>query len=235
VHPIANGTPAATPEPLVAASNVTADIVSAGSPSFTVGNYPGPTSTSTPFATVTPAPHSGSYAALVYTGTGAVADTFAPNTAAQYSDAGVNGICQSFIVPMSGSLTAYVNEGGYETSTTSTETYGDQEGDIFMGDVSSVASEQPTVSLFNELNDQKTSGYAPSYVQKGPYDLTSMGLVPGMTVTLMFATYDFSPSEKYGEYMFVDDVSVSGIAQAAVRRASAPAAPAPAAPRFTTR
>ncbi len=212
VHPIANGTPAATPIPAIAAGSVTADVISTGSPSFTVGSYPGASGSPTPTATVVPAPNSGSYAALVFTGTGAIIDTFAPHTGPEAAPipAGVDGICQSFVVPQNGLLTAYVEEGGYESASTSTKTYGDQEADIFAGPVSNVASEQPTLSLFNELNTQMTAGYTPAYVQKGPYDLIAMGFTPGQTVTLLFGTYDTSPSHKYGEYMFVDDVAVSG-------------------------
>ena len=110
------GTPALT-------SGITADVVSATDPSFTVD--------SSPVTTIATTPDTGTYAALTYTGTGANDVIFPPNTAAVASNGkgGANGICQTFVVPQNAMLTMNVNEGGYESK----PSYGDQEADLFVG------------------------------------------------------------------------------------------------------
>jgi hypothetical protein len=203
-HPVPSSTK--TPVPAVSPSAVTADIVSSGSPSFTVG----PTPPGTPNATVSSSPHSGTYAALLYTGAGANTVVFAPNTAAMASKAGVNGICQTFVVPTNAVLMAYVSEGGSETAAT----FGGQEAMIFPGPISSLATATPT-TIFNDFASQAVtpSTATSGYVLRGPYTLTGppYNLTPGSTVTLFFGAYDSSPSSRYGMYLFVDDVTLIGI------------------------
>jgi hypothetical protein len=201
---------------------IAADFVSASSPPFTEGSYPGPTNTSTPTATVHPSVHGGSYAALAYTGTGANAVIFAPNTAAVKSTAGENGICQTFTVPAAASLTLYVDEGGYE-SNSATTIYGDQEATLFAGPMSAMASASP-IPLFSELNTYEQNMSAETgYTEKGPYALTGApyNLAAGSTATLYIGTFDSDPSTKYGEWIEADDVSITGTTVSANARGPA--------------
>jgi hypothetical protein len=190
-------------------SGITSYIVSASDPSFTV-----PT---TPVTTVAPSVHGGTYGVLTYTGDAADTVTFPPSTAPVASQAGENGICQTFVVPANASLNLYVNEGGNESGIS----YGDQEATLFAG---SNTSGTP-ISVFKELNTQvgqSSNSATNGYVLRGPYALTTpaFGLSAGQTVTLYIGTYDNGPSTKYGPYMFVDDVSVVGtpVSASAVRR-----------------
>ncbi len=200
-----------TPVPMVTGT-ITADFISPSSPPFTEGAYPGPSNTSTPTATVQPSVHGGTYAALAYAGTGANAVIFGPNTAAVKSTGGENGICQTFTVPTSASLTFYVDEGGYD-SNSSTTIYADQEATLFAGPTSALASASP-IPLFSELNTyEQTSSAETGYVEKGPYALTGApyNLSPGSTATLYIGAYDSSPNTKYGTWIEADDVSITGI------------------------
>lgn len=188
------GTPALT-------SGITADVVSATDPSFTVD--------SSPVTTIATTPDTGTYAALTYTGTGANDVIFPPNTAAVASNGkgGANGICQTFVVPQNAMLTMNVNEGGYESK----PSYGDQEADLFVG---SNTSGTP-IPLFDELvtqAGQASNTATDTYTAKGPYALTGApySLSAGQTVTLFIGTYDSEPDAKYGEYMLVDNVAVVG-------------------------
>jgi hypothetical protein len=206
----ANPSPTPTLVPAIATASITADLVSSTSKSFTVGATPKPGSTASPAPTpapiVTPAIHGGSFAALTYTGTGA-------DTSFLKSKTGANGLCQTFVVPVGATLTMFVNEGGDEDAG-----FGDQEATLFVGGLSALAAAAPApISLFNELNatvPSATSSPA-AYTQKGPFALTEappmgFGITPGTTVTLFVGTFDDGPSNKFGEYMFVDDVSVTG-------------------------
>jgi hypothetical protein len=206
-HVDAGSTAAApTPIPAIVATKVTADLVSSSSPSFTVGATPKPGSTATPAPVIAPAVHSGSFAALTYTGTGA-------ETSIAKSSTGANGICQTFVVPVAGVLSMFVNEGGDESTG-----FGDQEATLFVGGISALASAAPSpISVFNELNANVPAAGAASaaYVERGPYALTEappmgLGIAPNTTVTLYVGTFDDGPSNKFGEYMFVDDVSLMG-------------------------
>ncbi len=204
--PLATG----TPYPMVTGT-ITADYVSASSPTFTEGSYPGPGGSPTPTATVQPSVHGGTYAALAYTGTGAAATIFPPNTAAQKSTAGENGICQTFTVPVAASLTMYINEGGYDSNSPTT-VYADQEATLFAGPMSGIASASP-IPLFSELNTyEQTNTAQTGYVAKGPYALTGApyNLAAGSTATLYIGAYESSPSTKYGAWIEADDVSVIG-------------------------
>jgi hypothetical protein len=208
---------APTPIPAIAATSVTADLVSATTASFTVGATPKPASTTTPAPVVAPASHSGSFAALTYTGTGA-------ETSLARSTVGANGICQTFVVPVAGVLTMFVNEGGDESGN-----FGDQEATLFTGGLSALAAPSPApIIVFDELNasvPSTTASPAP-YVQRGPYALTlappmGLGIAPGTTATLFIGTFDDGPSNKFGEYMFVDDVSLMGFVPQAPTAGSA--------------
>jgi hypothetical protein len=199
--------PPATPNPAIT-GKVTAVLVSATSPPFTVGATPRPTATpgATAPPSVAPAVNTGTYAALTYTGTGA-------DTTYGRSLTGANGICQTFVVPASGVLSLAVREGGDESTG-----FGDQEAVIVTGPVSALAAAAPSpIPVFSELNatvPSQTASQAP-YVKKGPFALTlpppmGLGIPIGTTVTLFLGTYDNGPSNTFGEYMFVDDVSVMG-------------------------
>lgn len=211
VNAAASPSPAPTLVPAVAATAVTADLVAAGSASFTVGATPKPTATppATPAPTVAPAVHGGSFAALTYTGTGA--DTSYGKSAAK----GANGICQTFVVPAAGVLTMFVNEGGDENVPD-----GDQEGTLFVGGLSALAAPAPSpIPVFSELNATvpSTAASSASYVERGPYALTEappvgLGIASGTTVTLFLGTFDEDSSNTFGEYMFVDDVALMGFA-----------------------
>jgi hypothetical protein len=196
------------------------DVVSASDPSFAVG--PTPTAakpSATPYATVTPAIESGSYAALTYSGTGANLVTFSPNTAPVPSATGLNGICQTFVVPANGVLTAYVNEGASDTNS-STKTYFDQEADIFQGGLTNGVPSGSPINLFMDAATQApttASGDLASTGNAGVYQLKTFNLtqspynlVAGQTVTVLFGTFESSPTNRYGAYMFVDQVAVSG-------------------------
>jgi hypothetical protein len=211
-HPVVGGTPV----PAIA-SGITAAVISASDPSFTVGKASAPT------ATITPAPDTGTYAALTYTGTGAVSVVFPPATAPAlapgpgYPNTGADGICQTFVVPQNAMLTLDVNEGGYESKVA----YGDQEATLFAGTIADLNTATP-IPVFDELNTQYTSGYVASYVSRGPYalNMAPYSLAPGSTATLFLGTFDTEPSTEYGEYMFVDNVSVFGtpVTASSVRR-----------------
>jgi hypothetical protein len=217
-HPAYTGTPV----PAIT-SGITSVLVSASSPTFTVGSTPVPMTTApTPIATVQPSAHSGTYAALTYSGTGADSAIFPPATSAVASNTngGANGICQSFTVPENAVLNVYVDEGGYESGVAGK--YGDQEATLFAG--TNLATATP-ISVFEELNTQYGGTATNGYVLRGPYALTAApyNLVPGTIATLFLGTYDSEPGNKYGEYMFVDDASVVGIPviAASVRRGPA--------------
>jgi hypothetical protein len=181
------------------------------------------TTAPTPIATVQPSAHGGTYAALTYSGTGADSAIFPPATTAVASNTngGANGICQSFTVPQNAVLNVYVNEGGYESGVPGK--YGDQEATLFAG--TNLGTATP-ITVFQDLN----TSYPPStatngYVLRGPYALTGApyNLVPGTTATLFLGTYDSEPSNKYGEFMEVDDASVVGIPETpvSIRRGTA--------------
>jgi hypothetical protein len=207
-HPNSESTsPPATPNPAISPGKVTAVLISANSPAFTVGATPKPTATPvvTPAPTVTPAVNSGSFAALTYTGTGA-------DTTYGKSATGANGICQTFVVPVAGVLAMSVKEGGDESAG-----FGDQEAVIVNGGLSALAAAPSPIPVFSELNATvPTPTSSPgAYVKKGPFALTlappmGLGISSGTTVTLFIGTYDNGPSNTFGEYMFVDDVSVMG-------------------------
>jgi hypothetical protein len=209
-HPNTEATsPPATPNPQIT-GKITAVLVSANSPAFTVGATPKPTATPvvTPAPTVTPAVNTGSFAALTYTGTGA-------DTTYGKSTNGANGVCQTFVVPASGVLSLAVKEGGDESGIT----FGDQEATLFKGGLTALAGAAPPspIPVFAELNATvPTSTSSPAaYVKKGPFALTlappmGLGLSVGTTVTLFVGTYDNGSSNTFGEYMLVDDVSVLG-------------------------
>jgi hypothetical protein len=208
-HPNTEATsPPATPNPQIT-GKITAVLVSAISPAFTVGATPKPTATPvvTPAPTVTPAVNTGSYAALTYTGTGA-------DTTYGRSTNGANGVCQTFVVPASGVLSLAVKEGGDESGIT----FGDQEATLFRGGLTALAGAAPSpIPVFAELNATvPTPTTSPAaYVKKGPFALTlappmGLGLPIGTTVTLFVGTYDNGSSNTFGEYMLVDDVSVLG-------------------------
>jgi hypothetical protein len=209
-HPNAASTAAApTPVPAVTGTPITSVLVSSTSANFTVGATPKPTATPpvpTPAPTITPAIHGGSFAALTYTGTGA--DT----SYGKSKTAGANGICQTFVVPVSGVLTLFANEGGDEEATD-----GDQEGTLFVGGLSALAAASPSpISVFSDLNATvPVVTPTATYVQKGPFALTlappmGLGIAAGTTVTLFLGTFDNDSSNTFGEYMFVDDVSLMG-------------------------
>jgi hypothetical protein len=196
----------ATPFPAVASGQpIGAAIVSATSPAFQVATSPSPAAT--------PAIYAGTYAAFTYAGTGAET-TYGGGTA------GTNGVCQTFTVPENAMLSMYVNEGGSDYPIK----YGDQQADI-------IATGGTDTNLFYELNDPGdvadggTAGG--TWVQKGPYALTAApyNFAVGQSVTLFVGSFDNSPGAKYGVYMFVDNVTVTGISSgASLHRGSAPAA-----------
>jgi hypothetical protein len=210
-HPVVGGTPI----PAIM-SGITDAVISASDPSFTVGKASAPT------ATVTPAPYTGTYAALTYTGTGAISVTFPPASApavapSAYPNSGANGICQTFVVPSAATLTLEVNEGGYESKVA----YGDQEATLFAGTIADLNTATP-IPVFDELNTQYSTGYVASWVARGPYALNGApyNLAAGTTATLFLGTFDTEPDSEYGEYMFVDNVSVFGtpVTTSSVRR-----------------
>jgi hypothetical protein len=206
--------PAATLIPAVPSPG--AILVSTATASFNVGPTPNPTHvpaiTSTPLP-IAPTANTGTFAALTFTGTGADTTFFTAIKA-------TNGICQTFVVPQNGVLTLFVNEGGNESGLG----FADQEATIFVGGISALAAASPApISVFQELNTQfptpaPTGTPAPAgigtWVQRGPFNLTQApyNLTAGQTVTLFLGTFDESPSVNgFGEYMFVDDVTVVGI------------------------
>jgi hypothetical protein len=207
---------------------------SSSDPSFDVGPTPAaPAASPTPYAVVTFAPNSGSYAVLTYAGTEANTAIFPPNAAAMKSTkAGVEGVCQSFVVPTNAMLTLYVNEGSSDTDS-ATNTYFDQEADLFAGDLTTVPTGTP-INLFTDEDTQSpnaTTSYVGGYQMKGPYALTASpyNLTPGQTVTLFLGTFESSSTNFYGAYAFFDDVAVSGTPTgAAIMERRRPA-------RFTTR
>jgi hypothetical protein len=183
----------ASPVAAVATPAIGAVVVSASSPPFQVA--------ASPAAATVPAIHSGTYAALTYSGTGAQT-TYEPN-GTKTGPAGDNGICQTFTLPTSGTLSMYVNEGDSDTGLK----YADQEADI-------VSSTGTVTNLFYELNGAayQTADAGGVYEERGPYALTAApyNLTPGQTYTLFIGSYDSEPGAKYGVYMFVDDVSLIG-------------------------
>ena len=191
----------ASPFAAVATGSIGAAIVSASSPPFQVAATPAPETT--------PAIDAGTYSAFTYAGTGAQT-AYPSSTGGKTGLAGVNGICQTFTVPTAAVLTMEVNEGGSDTGLN----YADQEADI-------VSSGGASTNVFFELNDPVfaiTSG-APAgttaggtWVQRGPYNLTTapFNLTPGQSVTLFIGSFDSDPGAKYGVYMFVDNVTVTG-------------------------
>ncbi len=201
----------ATPFPAVSAAVVGAAIVSATSPAFQVTATPGPANT--------PAIYSGTYSAFTYSGTGAQS-AYLNASSAKTGPAGANGICQTFTVPASAVLTMYVNEGGSDTGLN----YADQEADI-------ITSGGTSTNLFYELNDPPYAGTdgataGGTWVEKGPYDLTAApyNFTVGQSVTLFIGSFDSDPGAKYGVYMFVDNVTVTGLSSpASTKRGSEPA------------
>jgi len=231
-HSSAAGTAGAVPA--ASPSAITADLGSASDPSFDVGPTPAaPAASPSPYAVVTFAPNSGSYAVLTYAGTEANTTIFPPNTAAMKSpkDA-VEGVCQSFVVPTNAMLTLFVNEGSSDTDS-STDMYFDQEADLFVGDLTTVPTGTP-INVFTDEDTQSpsaTTTYVGGYQMKGPYALTAapFNLMPGQTVTLFLGTFEGSASNFYGAYAFFDDVAVSGTPTgASIMERRRPA-------RFTTR
>ena len=95
------------------------------------------------------------------------------------SATGANGICQTFVVPASGVLTLFVNEGGDESAG-----FGDQEATLFTGSQSALALAAPSpIPVFNELNaNVPTATSSPAaFVKKGQFALTlapPMGFLP---------------------------------------------------------
>ena len=199
----------ATPFPVVPSASIGAAIVSPSSSPFQVA--------ATPAAATTPTVNSGTFAALTYSGTGA--QTTYTNMGAKTGPAGANGVCQTFTVPTSGVLSMYVNEGGSDTGLQ----YADQEADI-------ISSSGTSTNLFYELNDPNYAGTngataGGTWVQKGPYNLTAApyNLTVGQSYTLFAGSFDSDPGAKYGVYMFVDDVTLTGTAPASKARNAAPA------------
>ena len=180
--------PLPTPFPTVAPGSVGAVIISASSPPFVESPNP----------SVTPAIHSGSYAALTYSGAGAA-------TVYGGGPAGLNGVCQTFTVPTDAVLNMYVNEGASDTGLK----YADQEADI-------VTSSGTVINLFQELYGLEPGGGG-DWESRGPFALTAApyNLTPGESVTIFAGSFDSDPSAKYGVYMFVDDVTVIGTVPAA--------------------
>jgi len=193
-------------------------VIHSGSASYDVGATPKPATSAapspTPYATFVPKPNTANgdtYAALTYTG-GQVVTAYG-GASSSVSQAGANGICQTFVVPTNGVLSLYVNEGGYEFAGS-----GDQEATLFIGGISALAGSPSPIPVFSELNAYPSPNPSASpnlsvYQERGPYTLSTINsaLTPGTTVTLFLGTYDNEPSYKYGEFMLIDDVSVIGI------------------------
>lgn len=59
----------------------------------------------------------------------------AADTSWAASTVGANGMCQTFVVPVAGVLTMFVNEGGDESGN-----FGDQEATLFSGGLSALAA-----------------------------------------------------------------------------------------------
>ena len=104
------------------------------------------------------APHSGTYDALV--------GNLAANPG---EESGLDGVCQTVTVPTSGQLSAWVNEGTSETSTSTA----DQEADLLDSTGNVIAT------LYSE------NGNTNGYVQK-TFDLSSYA---GQSVQLFFGIY----------------------------------------------
>ena len=122
-------------------------------------------------------PHSGSYDALI--------GNTSANPGEEY---GLDGVCQTVMVPASGQLSVWVNESTSETSTSS----GDQEADIMD------ANGNITQTLYAE------NGNTNGYVQKS-FDLSSLA---GTSVTLFFGIYGSGSATDYND-VYVDDVSLA--------------------------
>jgi hypothetical protein len=216
-HPNVSSTavPSPTPVPAIAtASTIGAVYVSATSAPFQ-GNP-------TPMPSTTPAIFAGKFSALAYAGTGA--QTVFENVMGTSTGAtGANGICQTVVVPASASLTMFVNEGGTDGWQFDGTDQADQEADIIPTTGANAGS---VIRLFAEDNNPKALGNAepgsvPSgetstaggnYVEKGPYLLTAApyNLTAGQTVQLFIGAFDSDPSTKFGVYLFVDDVNLTG-------------------------
>lgn len=195
----------ATPFPAVASGSVGAAIVSASSPPFQVAATPAPATT--------PAIYAGTFSALTFSGTGAQT-AYPAAGGGKTGPAGANGICQTFTVPTSAVLTMFVNEGGSDTGLK----YADQEADI-------ISSGGTNTNLFLELNDPPYAGTGTAtaggtWVQRGPYNLTASpyNFTPGASVMLFIGSFDSDPAAKYGVYMFVDNVTVTGTTVAPAAR-----------------
>jgi hypothetical protein len=188
----------ATPFPAVATGSIGAAIVSASSAPFQVAATPSPEAT--------PAIHAGTFSALTFSGT-AAQTAYESAGGGKTGPAGANGVCQAFTVPTSAMLTMFVNEGGSDTGLD----FADQEADI-------ISSGGTNTNLFFELNDPPFAGTNGStaggtWVQRGPYALTAApyNFTPGQSVTLFIGSFDSEPSARFGVYMFVDDVTVTGV------------------------
>ncbi len=201
--------PSAAPIAQVSPGLISSTIITTGSSTFVVGSTPNPANSPgaspQPYAVITPTPYDGSYSALTFLG-GDVAHVYGVG---HTSTKGANGICQTFVVPTNGVLSLYVNEGGDEGFGS-----GDQEATLFVGGVTALNNPSP-IPVFQDDNIQPSPAPAAGvWIQKGPYTLSTLNsaLTPGTTVTLFLGSYTYSTSSyKFSEYMFVDDVSVSGI------------------------
>jgi len=214
----------ATPFPVVAAGSIGAVVVSPSSSPFVANE------TASPEPQVTPAIHSGNNAALTYSGTQAQT-VFPAAGGGKTGPGGANGVCQTFTVPTNAVLTMFVNEGGSDTGLD----FADQEADIIPQSGTGAGTSTP---LFFELNDPNFSGglvpagntgnpaAVGTYVQKGPYALTAppYNLTPGQSVQLFIGSFDSEPDAKFGVYMFVDDVTVTGTVPAPSSIRHAPSA-----------
>ncbi|HTV74742.1 MAG TPA: hypothetical protein VME66_13680 [Candidatus Acidoferrales bacterium] len=185
----------ASPFATVAPASIGAVIVSATSSPFQVAATPNPATT--------PAVYAGTYSALTFSGTGAQT-TYA--TTGKLGPAGANGVCQTFTVPTDAVLTMYVNEGGSDSGLN----YADQQADI-------ISTGGVDTNLFFELDAASYSGTGTppaggAWAIRGPYDLTSApyNLTPGQSATLFIGSFDSDPAAKYGVYMFVDNVTITG-------------------------
>jgi hypothetical protein len=135
------------------------------------------------------------------------------------------GLCQDVVVPTSGSLTFYADEGTGGTSMTNNAYITPPPATATAFPVSGSAQEAAILTpsaltlkaqLYSELNGTQSSavnspssntaiGHDTGFVQKGPYDLSQYA---GQTVTLYFGIWATSAATTSFTYMYIDDVSL---------------------------
>ena len=239
LSPTDDSPPIETPQPTFTQSPTTPSQTTQApaTDAVVVGTTPIPGPSSSPVAT-TFVPHAGSYAAQI-------------GFTTQPRKKGLIGLCQDITVPALGAqLGLWVWEGGNVAAFTTADT----EVDLFQGATwttttpsgGKLTTSNPTATYFAEencYNNTDTSGgtstfgscATPSPAQppnshggqwrhKGPYDLSAYA---GKSVTVMVGLWSSSTSTGYYDYMFVDDVSLSGFAPSGPTPTPAPTASVP--------